>query len=368
MSSSYQQLVAAAKREIREITAAELASRMPPPLVVDVRESHEFLAGTVRGARLVPRGVLGREIGRLAPHPDTELVLVCSAGNRSALAAKELQDLGYRRVFSLAGGLAAWRLAGGETALPGDEAAARYARHLVLPGVGQTGQERLGAARVLVVGAGGLGSPVLLYLAAAGVGTIGVVDADLVDVSNLQRQIVHQTSAVGRPKAESAAAAITALNPTITVVTHPERLVRSNARRLLTGYDVVVDGSDNFETRYLLNDATLELGKPLVHGSVYRWEGQLFVVHPDRGPCYRCLFPEPPPPEVAPDCAVAGVFGGVVGVIGSLMAVEAAKLVLDAGDALAGALVIYDGWGGEFTRLAVPRRPGCVGCAWRDQG
>jgi molybdopterin/thiamine biosynthesis adenylyltransferase len=262
----------------------------------------------------------------------------------------------------------AWRMSGGDTALPGDADAARYARHLVLPGVGGAGQRRLGAARVLVVGAGGLGSPVLLYLAAAGVGTIGIVDADVVDVSNLQRQIVHDTAAVGRPKAESAAEAIMALNPTIAVIAHPERLVRENARRLLTGYDVVVDGTDNFDTRYLLNDTALELGIPLVHGSVFRWEGQLFVVHPDRGPCYRCLFPEPPSPDVAPDCATAGVFGAVPGVIGSLMAVETAKLLLAAGDAMVGRLVVYDGWSGEFTRLVVPRRAACPGCGWRDGG
>jgi molybdopterin/thiamine biosynthesis adenylyltransferase/rhodanese-related sulfurtransferase len=355
---SYQQLVAQAKREIREVTAAELRDH-PPPRIVDVREAHEYLAGTIPGAVLVPLGILGSEIGRLVPDAETEIVLICAAGNRSALAAKGLQDMGYRRVASLAGGMAAWRMSGGATALPGDEPAARYARHLVLPGVGAEGQARLGSARVLVVGAGGLGSPVLLYLAAAGIGTIGVVDDDVVEVSNLQRQIVHDTAAVGRSKAESAAEAMAALNPRVTAIVHSDHLAAGNARRLLSGCDVVVDGSDNFETRYLLNDTALELGIPLVHGSVFRWEGQVMVVDPHRGPCYRCLFPEPPPPGVAPDCAVAGVFGAVPGVIGSLMAVETAKLILGAGDPLVGALVVYDGWNGEFTRLAVKRRTAC---------
>lgn len=359
MTPSYHELVAQAKREIREVTAPELAALDPPPLIVDVRETHEYHTGTISGAVLVPRGVLGSEIGRLVPDPDTAIVLICAAGNRSALAAKELQDLGYRQVASLAGGMLAWRMSGGDTALPRADPAARYARHLVLPGVGATGQRRLGAARVLVVGAGGLGSPVLLYLAAAGVGTIGVADADVVDVTNLQRQIVHDTAGIGRPKAESAAEAMVALNPDVTVIAHPERLVAASARRLLSDYDLVVDGSDNFETRYLLNDTALELGIPLVHGSVFRWEGQVTVVDPHRGPCYRCIFPEPPPPDVAPDCAVAGVFGAVPGVIGSLMAVEAAKVMLGAGDTLVGVLLVYDGWTGEFTRLAVTRRLGC---------
>lgn len=359
MTPSYQELVAQAKREIREITAGELAALVPPPRIVDVREAHEYQSGTIPGAILVPRGVLGSEIGRLAPDPDAAMVLICAAGNRSALAAKELQDMGYRQVSSLAGGMTAWRGFGGATALPGDETMARYARHLVLPGVGAEGQRRLGAARVLVVGAGGLGSPVLLYLAAAGVGTIGVVDDDVVEVSNLQRQIVHDTAGVGRPKAESAAEAMAALNPGISVIAHPEHLAAPGARRLLSEYDLVVDGSDNFETRYLVNDTALELGIPMVHGAVFRWEGQLTVVDPSRGPCYRCLFPEPPPPEVAPDCAVAGVFGAVPGVIGSLMAVEAAKVILGAGDSLVGILLVYDGWTGDFTRLAVRRRPGC---------
>ena len=360
MSLSYHELVALAKREIREITPAELATGgTAPPLLIDVREPNEYRAGTIAGAVLVPRGLLGESIGGLSPSVDTAIVLICSAGNRSALAAKELQDMGYRRVASLAGGLTAWRVEGREMALPVDPAAARYARHLVLPGVGAAGQQRLGAARVLVVGAGGLGSPVLLYLAAAGVGTIGVVDDDVVEVSNLQRQVVHDTAAVGQLKVESAARAMQALNPGITVITHTERVTAANARGVMAGYHVVVDGSDNFETRYLLNDTALELGIPLVHGSVFRWEGQVTVIDPHRGPCYRCLFPEPPPPGVAPDCAVAGVFGAVPGVIGSLMAVETAKLILGAGDTLVGELVVYDGWTGEFTRLAVRHRPGC---------
>ena len=367
MSLSYHELVALAKREIREVTPGDLAARMShPPLIVDVREPQEFHAGTIPGAVLIPRGVLEGAIGRVAPGPDAEIVLICSAGNRSALAAKELQDMGYRKVASLAGGFGRWRAEGRDASYPVDESAARYARHFVLPGVGASGQQRLGAARVLVIGAGGLGSPAALYLAAAGVGTIGVVDNDVVELSNLQRQVLHRTDGVGTLKVDSAAAALTALNPEVVVVAHPERLAAANALDLMSGYDLIVDGSDNFPTRYLVNDAALHLRIPVVHGSVFRWEGQVTVIDPYRGPCYRCLFPEPPPPELAPDCAEAGVFGAVPGVIGSIQAIEAAKLILGIGDTLVGRLVVFDALAQETTELRVRRNPQCPACG--DEG
>jgi len=368
MPLNYHDLVAQAKREIREISVDDLASRSAaPPLIVDVREPQEFATGTIVGAVLIPRGVLASTIVEAAPDLATEIVLLCSHGNRSALAAKELQDLGYRTVASLAGGFTAWRASGGEAVLPADESAARYARHLVLPGVGASGQRRLGAARVLIVGAGGLGSPVALYLAAAGVGTIGIVDDDVVDVSNLQRQVLHTTDAVGTFKVASAVRALAALNPEVRVVGHPQRLDASTALAIMSGYDVVVDGSDNFPTRYLLNDAALRLRIPVVHGSVFRWEGQCTVIDPYRGPCYRCLFPQPPPPDLAPDCAEAGVFGAVAGVVGSLMAVEVAKLILGIGDPLVGRLMVFDGQSGRTDDLTVRRDPMCPACVDEDR-
>ena len=364
MSLSYHELVALAKREIREVSPRDLTARLADPLlIIDVREPHEYQSGTIAGAVLIPRGVLGASIGRVAPDLATEIVLICSAGNRSALAAKELQDMGFGAVASLAGGLGRWHAEGRPAVIPVDEPAARYARQLVLPGIGATGQRLLGAARVVIVGAGGLGSPAALYLAAAGVGTIGIVDDDIVDVSNLQRQVLHDTGSVGNSKVASALAALGALNPEVEVVAHPERLGAATALDVLSGYDVIVDGSDNFPTRYLINDAALRLRVPVVHGSVFQWEGQVTVIDPYRGPCYRCLFPDPPPPELAPDCAEAGVFGAVAGVVGSMMAAETAKLILGAGEPLIGRLVVFDALTGRATELAVRRDPRCAACS-----
>ena len=363
MSLSYYELVALAKREIREISTADLGARMPDaPLIIDIREPQECVAGTIPRAVLIPMGALSDAIERVAPDRDTEVVLMCAAGNRSALAAKALQDMGYRRVSSLAGGFGKWRTEGREAAYPVDASAARYARHLVLPGVGAVGQQRLAAASVLIVGAGGLGSPASLYLAAAGVGMIGVIDDDIVELSNLQRQVIHDTAGIGTLKVDSAAATLTGLNPEVTVVGHPDRLSASNAVDLMSGYDAIVDGSDNFPTRYLVNDAALQLRIPVVHGSVFRWEGQVTVIDPYRGPCYRCLFPEPPPPELAPDCAEAGVFGAVPGVIGSMMAIETAKLILGIGSPLIGRLCVYDGLAQQMMELRVQRNPQCPAC------
>jgi molybdopterin/thiamine biosynthesis adenylyltransferase/rhodanese-related sulfurtransferase len=356
---SYHEAVAAARRQIREISVADLQAT-PGVLVIDVREPYEFRSGTIPGAVPAPLAEVGATVPALASDPATPLVLVCSVGNRSALAAKELQDRGYRSVASLAGGVAAWRAAGGELVVAAESGdGRRHLRQQALPEVGSEGQRRLAAARVIVIGAGGLGSPVLLYLAGAGVGTIAVIDHDTVDLSNLHRQIAHHSDDVGRPKVASVAAAIAAVDPAVRVLTGEVRLDAGNAAGLLRGFDLVIDGSDNFEARYAVNDAAVSLGIPMVHGAVYRWEGQVTVLDPRRGPCYRCLFPEPPPPGAAPDCDVAGVFGAVPGVIGSLMAVEAAKLLLGAGDPLVGKLVMYDGLAGEFTGLPVARSNHC---------
>jgi molybdopterin/thiamine biosynthesis adenylyltransferase len=274
--------------------------------------------------------------------------------------------MGYRRVASLAGGFDRWKAEGRPWEVPmGLDAAqrARYSRHLLLPEVGEAGQERLLASKVLVVGAGGLGSPVALYLAAAGVGTLGIVDFDLVDATNLQRQVLHNLDRVGRPKVESAAETIRGLNPDVKVVPHAERLGVDNVLEIMSGYDVVVDGADNFPTRYLMNDASLHLRLPVVHGSIFRFEGQATVFQPYAGPCYRCLFPEPPPPELAPSCAEAGVLGVLPGIIGSIQAVEALKLVLGIGEPLVGRLLTYDSLAQEFHTLRVRRDPACPACA-----
>ncbi len=358
MTVSYHEAVARAKLEIREVTPAELAAE-PGVLVVDVREPYEFRSGTIPGAVLAPLGGLAADIESIAPDRNTEVVLICSVGNRSALAAKDLQDRGYRRVASLAGGVVGWRAEGGQLLAPEGDDSARHARQRILPQVGEEGQRRLGVARVIVVGAGGLGSPVLLYLAGAGVGTLAIVDPDVVELSNLHRQIVHRSDDVGRAKVESAAAAIAAIDSAVQVVVGQTRLTADNAGELLQGFDLVVDGSDNLDARYAINDAAVALGIPMVHGAVYRWEGQVTVLDPRRGPCYRCLFPEPPGPGVAPDCDVAGVFGAVPGVIGSMMAVEAAKVLLGAGEPLVGRLLVYDGLSGESTLLSVARSPSC---------
>lgn len=356
--TGYRDLVARAKREIREVDADAVRRLIAAgAVIIDVREPVEVAAGTLPGAIAVPRGVLAGEIARIAADPGTPIVLVCSAGNRSALAAKELQDLGYRGVVSLAGGLGAW--AGTVPSPPQD---GRYARHLVLPGIGGEGQRRLGRARVLVVGAGGLGSPAALYLAAAGVGTVEIVDDDSVAVSNLSRQVLFTADQVGVPKADAAAAALAARNPDVSVVGRRVHLDTTNAIALVAGCDLVVDGSDNLETRYAVNDAAVLLRRPVVHGSVYRWEGRVTVIAPGAGPCYRCLFPAPPPPDRVPDCAAAGVLGAVTGLVGSLMALEAVKVIVGFGSPLVGRLAIVDAGTSTVSEIAVGRDPACVVC------
>lgn len=367
MGIDYRQWIAGIRNEIQEISVAALAELADPrPVIIDVRESDEFAQGSIPGALLIPRGQLEGAISEHVADPETAIVLYCSVGERSALAARSLTQLGYGNVRSLAEGFEGWRLTGREWSvpevLPADQRA-RYNRHLLLPEVGADGQRRLLSSKVLLIGAGGLGSPAALYLGAAGVGTLGIVDHDVVDVTNLQRQILHNTERLGRRKVDSARQTLSALNPDVQVVTIAERLTADNVLEIIDGYDVVIDGTDNFPTRYLLNDASLHARIPVVHGSVFRFDGQVSVFAPYAGPCYRCLFAEPPPPELAPPCAEAGVLGVLPGVIGSIQATEAIKLLLDIGDSLIGRLLTYDALEGEFRTLRLRRDPNCPACA-----
>ncbi|MGF1667635.1 MAG: molybdopterin-synthase adenylyltransferase MoeB [Acidimicrobiia bacterium] len=367
MPLTYSELVAAAKREIREIDPARLAERLDSGVVVlDVREADEVSQGIIEGAKAIPRGLLESNVAGVVADPTTEVVIYCAGGARSALAAKALEEMGYDNVSSMAGGFGRWKAEGRPWVMPRALTAdqkIRYSRHTLLPEVGEEGQSRLLDSKVLLVGAGGLGSPAALYLAAAGVGTIGIVDFDVVDASNLQRQILHTVDRIGRPKVESAEETIRALNPDVKVVPYQERLSASNVLDIMKGYDVVVDGGDNFPTRYLVNDASLHLRIPVVHGAIFRFEGQASVFSPYEGPCYRCLFPQPPPPELAPSCAEAGVLGVLPGIIGSIEAMEAIKLLLGIGESLVGRLLTYDALDQEFRSLKLRRDPSCRACS-----
>ena len=363
--SSYRELVAAAKTKITETTPGDVLSDIDRFTVLDVREPDEYQQGAIPGARFLPRGILERDIGTVVPDKTTPLVVYCAAGSRSALAAASLAEMGYEDVRSMAGGFDRWKAEGHPWGDPSGLTAdqrTRYSRHVRLPEVGEAGQLELLGARALLIGAGGLSSPAAIYLAAAGVGTIGVVDDDVVDPSNLQRQVLHNVERIGMTKVESARETLSALNPDVKVETHRVRLMASNAIEIMSGYDVVVDGGDNFPTRYLVNDASLHLSVPVVHGSIFRFEGQVSVFDPWQGPCYRCLYPEPPPPELAPSCAEAGVLGVLPGVIGSIQALEALKIVLGIGDTLAGRLMVYDALEQEFSTFTVKRRPECPAC------
>ncbi|HET9287235.1 MAG TPA: molybdopterin-synthase adenylyltransferase MoeB [Gaiella sp.] len=366
---TYRELLARARAEIDEITTREahaLLENGQQPLFVDVRLREEWDEGHLPGAVHVPRNNLESRVEALIPDKDRRLVVYCESGSRSAFATQALHELGYENAVNLAGGFADWKRNGYELTTPTSLAPAqrsRYARHLLIPEVGEEGQQRLLESRVLLIGAGGLGSPAALYLAAAGVGTIGIIDADVVDDSNLQRQIVHSTERLGEPKVDSAKRTIEALNPDVTVVPFEERLDSENIERILAdGWDVIVDGTDNFPTRYLLNDASVWHGIPVVHGSIYRFEGQVTVFHPGNGPCYRCLYPSPPPPELAPSCAEGGVLGVLPGIVGSLQASEALKLVLGIGESLAGRLLLFDALGTTFDEVAIRRNQACPVC------
>jgi molybdopterin/thiamine biosynthesis adenylyltransferase/rhodanese-related sulfurtransferase len=339
-------------------------------VLLDVREPDETVQGSPAGAKRVVRGFLELEIEEIAPDQDTPLLTLCAGGARSLFAADDLRRLGYTDVRSIAGGFEAWKQAGLPHDVPRtltDADRERYGRHLRIPEVGEAGQARLLDSKVLLVGAGGLGSPAALYLAAAGVGTLGIVDDDRVERSNLQRQILHGDDRVGLSKVASARRTLEALNPGVRVVEHELRLVPANVEELFSGYDVIVDGTDNFPTRYLVNDAAVKLSLPNVHAAVFRFEGQVSVFWPARperpGPCYRCVYPEPPPPELAPSCAEAGVLGVLPGVMGLLQAVEVVKLLLGIGRPLVGRLLQYDALEQRFTELALERDPDCRWCA-----
>ncbi|ABF87944.1 rhodanese/MoeB/ThiF domain protein [Myxococcus xanthus DK 1622] len=368
MARTFQTLLAGVKQEIREVSVDDvkrLLDARASVRLLDVREADEYAGGRLPGALHIPRGYLELRIESQVQR-DEELVVYCAGGTRSALAAKTLKELGYERVASLAGGYNRWS----DAALPVEkpfvltaEQKERYRRHLSLPEVGEAGQAKLLQARVLLLGAGGLGSPAALYLAAAGVGTLGIVDSDVVDLSNLQRQVIHTRERQGQPKVASARAAIEALNPDVKVVGFEERLTSHNVLTILEGFDLVLDGGDNFPTRYLLNDACVMLGKPNVHGSIFRFEGQVTSFVPGQGPCYRCLYPAPPPPELAPSCAEAGVLGVLPGLIGLLQATEALKLILGQGAPLVGRLLTFDALGTRFQELKLRRDTQCPVCA-----
>src|SRR5690242_20063464 len=362
------QLPPAARQRVSEVTPAELAKEIQSkrPIVIDVREKQETDQGVLPGAKQVPRGFLELRIEEAVPDRDSDVVLYCAGGTRSLLAGRTLQEMGYRKVRSLRGGYGAWKDAGLPVEVPfrlTDAQRNRYSRHLLIPEVGEAGQAKLLKAKVLLIGAGGLGSPAGLYLAAAGVGRLGTVDDDVVDESNLQRQVLHDTERVGMPKTQSARETIRKLNPDVTVDEHRVRLTRDNAIELFRQYDLIIDGSDNFGTRYLVNDACVLLGKPNVHGSIFRFDGQATTFIPGGGrPCYRCLFPEPPPPELAPSCQEAGVLGALPGIIGLVQSIEALKLVLGRGEPLVGRLLLYDALEQRFREVKYERDPACPAC------
>jgi sulfur-carrier protein adenylyltransferase/sulfurtransferase len=349
--------------EIGAARAHEVLTAGDPPVLVDIRELWELERGRIADSVHIPMRELDE---KLEPYRERSIVLYCAHGNRSLRAAKALSERGYGAVVSLAGGIDAWGKAGLALELPeglDESQQLRYSRHVLVPEIGVRGQQRLLDAHVLLIGAGGLGSPAALYLAAAGIGHLGIVDDDVVDESNLQRQVLHSTAALGEPKVESAARRLRGLNPDVEVVPYGERLTAENVDGILEeGWDVVVDGADNFPTRYLLNDASVWHGVPVVHGSIFRFEGQATVFKPREGPCYRCLFPQPPPPELAPSCAEGGVLGVLPGVIGSIQGTEALKLVLGIGEPLIGRLLLYDALAGTFDEVAVRRDPGCPVC------
>ena len=372
MSPSGAEIIRQIKSQIDEVDPSEVNSAVSNgngsrPVLIDVRESEEWDAGHIPGAKHVPRGYLEQRIEAAAPDRSQRVVLYCASGNRSALAAHTLRELlGYEHVESMTGGITLWKDRGYDVEVPKSltkEQRERYSRHLLVPEIGLEGQTKLLASKVLLLGAGGLGSPTALYLAAAGVGTLGIVDDDEVDLSNLQRQVIHTTDRIGVPKVDSAEQSVKAINPDVDVVKYKQRLDASNIMEIIDGYDVVVDGVDNFPTRYLLNDATVRLGIPVVSASILGFDGQLSVFKPHDGPCYRCLYPVPPPAELAPSCGANGVLGVLPGTMGLLQATEVIKLVTGAGEPLVGRLLLYEALGATFTELKVRRDPECPICS-----
>jgi sulfur-carrier protein adenylyltransferase/sulfurtransferase len=368
MSPSSADLLRQVKSEIDEIDPSQVKELLQEGVtIVDVREAEELASGLLPGAKHVPRSYLETRIEGIVPDRSAHVILYCASGNRSAYGARTLRDdLGYEHVESMTGGIALWKDRGYEVDVPktlSPEQRDRYSRHLLIPEIGTDGQQKLLDAKVLLLGAGGLGSATALYLAAAGVGTLGLVDDDVVDLSNLQRQVIHSTQRVGIPKVDSAEESIHALNPDVGVVKYPVRLDASNIMEIIEGYDVIVDGVDNFPTRYLLNDATVRLKIPVVSASILGFDGQLSVFKPYEGPCYRCLFREPPPAELAPSCGANGVLGVLPGTMGLLQATEVVKLILGIGDPAIGRLLLYDALAATLTEVKVHRDPDCPICS-----
>jgi molybdopterin/thiamine biosynthesis adenylyltransferase/rhodanese-related sulfurtransferase len=368
MSPSGAEVLRQIKSRIDEVDPAEVREQATNgAVVVDVREPEEWAAGHIPGAIHVPKSYLESRFEGAVPDRRSHVILYCASGNRSAWAARTLlDDLGYEHVESMTGGFTLWKDRGYEVDTPRTltaEQRERYSRHLLLPEVGIEGQQRLLDAKVLLLGAGGLGSPAALYLAAAGVGTLGILDNDVVDLSNLQRQVIHSSERIGTPKVDSAEETIKALNPDVNVVKHAVRLGPENIMEILPGYDIVVDGLDNFPTRYLLNDASVRLRIPVVSAAILGFEGQLSVFKPYDGPCYRCLFPVPPPAELAPSCGANGVLGVLPGTMGLLQATEVIKLILDEGEPLIGRLLMYDALAARVTEVKVRRDPDCPICS-----
>ena len=368
MAKTFQQLMDEARGAVRELSpqqVRELLRNDGKHVVLDVREKEEYREGRLEGAVSVPRGFLEMKMDAEVPDKSTPIIAYCAGGVRSLLAGKVMKEMGYEDVTSMSGGYTAWKNEGYPFVQDRQftqEQLTRYSRHFLLPEVGEAGQAKLLDARVLMVGAGGLGSPSAYYLAAAGVGALGIVDHDVVDLSNLQRQILHSNDRIGEPKTESARQTLQGLNPDVRVVPYAERLSSDNIMEIIADYDIVVDGCDNFPTRYLVNDACVMTGKPNVHGSIFQFEGQVSVFHPGNGPCYRCLYPEPPPPGMAPSCAEAGVLGVLPGLIGTIQAVETIKLILGKGDSLAGRLLHFNTLTMEVNALRLRQDPECPMC------
>jgi molybdopterin/thiamine biosynthesis adenylyltransferase/rhodanese-related sulfurtransferase len=368
MAKTFQQLMEEARREVREITvqdAQDLLEKNGNFVLLDVREKDEYREGHLEDAVSLPRGFLEIKVETTVPEKSTPIIAYCAGGVRSLLAAKALKDMGYGDVVSMSGGYSAWKTAGYKWVQDYQftpEQLIRYSRHFLLPEVGEEGQAKLLQAKVLMVGAGGLGSPSAYYLAAAGVGTMGIIDNDVVDLSNLQRQILHTNDRIGMPKTESAKMTVQALNPDVKVIAYQEKLTSQNIMEIIKDYDIIVDGCDNFPTRYLVNDACVLAKKPNVHGSIFQFEGQASIFYPGKGPCYRCLYPEPPPPEMAPSCQEAGVLGVLPGLIGVIQALETIKLILGKGDTLVGRLLCFNTLTMEIHTLKLKADASCPMC------
>jgi len=370
MGKTFKQLIEEARAAVPEWDIDKVRAEIGNDdryVIVDVREKEEFREGHLDKALSIPRGFLEIQVEEKIPDKDAPIIAYCAGGTRSLLAARHMREMGYSNVVSMSGGYSAWKGAG----FPWEQVRkftpdqlSRYSRHFLLSEVGEAGQAKLLDAKVLCVGAGGLGSPAAFYLAAAGVGTIGIIDDDVVDLSNLQRQILHTNDRVGELKIDSARKTLNALNPDVKVIGYPERLSSANIMRIIEdqNYDIIVDGCDNFPTRYLINDACVMTGKPNVHGSIFQFEGQVTVFYPGHGPCYRCLFPEPPPPGAAPSCAEAGVLGVLPGIVGSVQALEAIKLILGIGKPLVGRMVYFDTLSMELRIHKLRQDPECPAC------